>query len=149
MSMSSCFGPTDSSEIACAPKPISPQTSIFCWRTQYSIVIGSSCTELSTRHGNNCSALLRQYQPSGKDDQIEKQIFIRRQTHNESLENFCSAVIDLNNQLQVPVRDSKLISVMKSNLKPAQSNMIFGFKIRGLDKIARCRFTIRSRKSTR
>lgn len=47
------------------------------------------------------------------------------------------AVVDPKNELQVPARDSKLISITKSNLRLVLTNTIFGFKIGSLDEFLR------------
>lgn len=83
------------------------------------------------------SALLNQYQRYEDDVQIQRKILNRRQLPQEPFEEFYNAVVGLNNQQRCPYDETKLMGVLRTNLKPSLSNMIFAVSVRNLAEFCR------------
>lgn len=79
-------------------------------------------------------AFLMQYRRYENEFQLQKKIMDRRQMPQESFEDFYNAVLKLRNQQRSPYPEKDLIEIMKSNLKPSLSHLLFSVKMSCLNE---------------
>lgn len=76
--------------------------------------------------------LISQFHRYESDFDIQRKILDRRQTANETFDDFCNAVLSLRNQQQTPISEQNLVEILKSNLKPAMSQLLFSVNVSSL-----------------
>lgn len=78
-------------------------------------------------------ALVSYFHRYETDFDIQRKILDRRQQHNESFDEFCSAILHLRNQQTNPIKEQDLVEIMKGNLKQSMVQLLFAVRPLGLD----------------
>ncbi|XP_065356327.1 uncharacterized protein LOC135950718 [Calliphora vicina] len=79
-------------------------------------------------------AFLTQFKRYESEFQLQKQIMDRRQLPQESFESFYNGVMKLRNQQRTPYTERDLVEIMKSNLKPSLSHLLFSVTTSSLNE---------------